>query len=188
MFGLYAISESLVATLLGDQWLPSIQYIQLLSIVGLFYPLHAINLNMLNVLGRSDLFLKLEIVKKILAVPIIILGILYGVKVLIYGMIVNSIIAFFINSYWSGKYIGYSSLQQLKDIFPSFVFGLTVGAIVFYIGFLLKLPAYLTLIVKVFVGAGVCFLLAELTKMTDYIYIKEFVIEKLKTLKNGKKI
>ena len=103
MLGMAAIAEPMIITLIGEQWRQSIIYLQLLCYVGMMYPLHALNLNMLKVLGRSDLFLKLEIIKKILAIPIIIIGIYWGVEVLIIGMIINSQIAYFLNSYWSGR-------------------------------------------------------------------------------------
>ena len=79
-------------TLIGEKWLPSVQYLQLLCFVGMLFPLHALNLNMLNVKGRSDLFLKLEIIKKILVIPVIIVGIYMGIKVMIIGSFIFSII------------------------------------------------------------------------------------------------
>lgn len=103
MLGLAAVARPFILTLIGEKWLPSVVYLQLLCFVGMFYPLSAINLNMLNVQGRSDLFLKLEIIKKILAIPIILIGIFIGIKAMIIGMIFNSFIAFFLNSYYSGK-------------------------------------------------------------------------------------
>src|SRR5690606_1225387 len=98
MLGMAAVAEPLVITLIGEEWRPAIVYLQLLCFVGMFYPLHALNLNMLNVHGRSDLFLKLEIIKRILAVPTIVVGVMYGVQVMIYGMIATSLIGYYLNS------------------------------------------------------------------------------------------
>lgn len=120
MLGMAAIARPMILTLIGEKWEPSVIYLQMLCFVGMFYPLHALNLNMLQVQGRSDLFLRLEIIKKSLAIPVIIIGVIWGIKIMILGMIVNTFIAYYLNSYWSGSFIGYSFLEQIKDIFPSF--------------------------------------------------------------------
>jgi len=108
MLGMAAVAEPLNISLIGEKWRPSIIYLQMLCFVGMLYPLQALNLNMLQVSGRSDLFLKLEIIKKILAVPSIVIGVIWGIKVMIVGMMVNTLIAYYFNSYWSGHFIGYS--------------------------------------------------------------------------------
>ena len=114
VLGMAAIAEPMIHTLVGAKWEPSIIYLQLLCFDGMMYPLHALNLNMLQVQGRSDLFLKLEIIKKIIAIPTIIIGVFWGIKIMILGLILNSFIAYYINSYWSGKHIDYSVSQQVK--------------------------------------------------------------------------
>ena len=103
--GMAAVAEPMILTLIGEQWRPSIIYLQLLCFVGAMYPLHALNLNMLQVQGRSDLFLRLEIIKKLIAIPTIIIGIIWGIKVMILGMWVNTLIAYYLNSYYSGHQI-----------------------------------------------------------------------------------
>ncbi|MFB6340656.1 lipopolysaccharide biosynthesis protein [Saccharicrinis sp. FJH62] len=185
MLMMAAVAKPLVLTLIGEKWLQSVVYLQLLSFVGMLYPLSAINLNMLNVQGRSDLFLRLEIIKKTMAVPIIIVGIYFGIRVMIFGMIINSIIAYLLNSHYSGKLIAYSNKQQLKDIFPSFILALFIGGIVYLIGVLLLLPNYLILIIQLLAGGGLFILLAELAKMQDYIYIKEIFLDKVLKRKNN---
>ena len=80
MLGMAAVAKPLILVLLGIKWIGAVDYLQLLCFVGLFFPLHALNLNVLNVKGRSDLFLKLEVIKKILAVPVILIGIFLGIK------------------------------------------------------------------------------------------------------------
>ena len=133
---------------------------------------------MLQVQGRSDLFLKLEIIKKILAVPIIIIGISFGIEAMIIGMIFLSCFAYFINSYYSGKHLGYSSLQQIKDITPSFLFSSIIGAIIFFEGQLLNTHFSITFIIQLITGAITVFILAETIKFNDYLYIKNIVLEK----------
>ncbi len=179
MMMMVAIAEPLVLTLIGEKWLPSVVYLQLLSFAGMLSPLHAINLNMLKVQGRSDLFLKLEIVKKTLAIPVIVLGIFLGIQAMIIGMLGLSVIAFFINSYYSGKQIGYSSLQQLEDILPSFFMAIGIGGLVYLISYFLEAPQYFILIVQLIVGACLFFGLGEFLKMQDYLFVKKIFIEKI---------
>lgn len=179
MINLAAIAKPLVLILIGQKWEPSIIYLQLLCFVGMLYPLHAINLNMLNVQGRSDLFLRLEIIKKILAIPIIFIGILLGIKEMILCMLLVSILSYFLNSYYSGKHINYSNTQQIRDILPSFIFALLVGSIVFAIGFYLHVPNYLSLLIQLLSGSLLVIVLAEVFKMRDYLFIKEIILEKM---------
>lgn len=179
MLGMAAVAKAMILTLIGEKWLPAVIYLQMLCFVGMFYPLHALNLNMLQVQGRSDLFLRLEIIKKILAVPVIIIGIFYGIKIMIMGMMVLTLIAYYLNSFWSGKFIGYSFLEQVKDILPSFLLAALVGAAVFVIGNLLQISPFNTLVIQVITGACLTFVLCELFKMPDYLFIKKIVLEKL---------
>ncbi len=178
MLGLAAIAKPLVLTLIGEKWLPSVVYLQMLCFVGMFYPLHALNLNMLQVQGRSDLFLKLEIIKKTLAVPIIVIGVIWGIKVMIFGMISLSLVAYYLNSYWSGRFIGYSFLEQIKDILPSFLLAVIVSAVVFTEGLLISLPTLPLLIIQIITGSLLTFGICEKFHFKDYLYIKEIIKEK----------
>ena len=151
----------------------------MLCFVGMFYPLHALNLNMLKVQGRSDLFLRLEIIKTMLAVPAIIIGILYGIKIMILGMLINTVIAYYLNSYWSGKFIGYSSFEQVKDIFPSFILAFTVAVIVYIIGNVIDLSNIWILVTQLIIGAVLTIILAEIFKLSSYLNLKEIIFNQL---------
>jgi O-antigen/teichoic acid export membrane protein len=179
MLGMAAVAEPLILTLIGEQWQPSIIYLQLLCFVGMFYPLQAINLNMLKVKGRSDLFLNLEIVKKSLAVPAIIIGIYLGIEAMLVGMIVNGIIAYYINSYWSGKLIGYSTKQQVKDILPSFTLAAVVSGIVYLVGYLIPYPPPHQLVLQLALGGCLTIGMAELLRLDNYLDMKLIILEKL---------
>ena len=179
MLGMAAVAKPMILTLIGEKWSPAVVYLQLLCLVGMFYPLHAINLNMLNVQGRSDLFLRLEIIKKILALPTIALGIFFGIKIMIMGMMVNTIIAYYLNSYWSGKMIGYSFLQQVKDVFPSFLLALVVNGLVFSLNYLNITPPLLLLSLQIIAGGLATILICEFLKFNDYIYLKSILLQKL---------
>ena len=179
MLGMVAIAKPMILTLIGAKWEPCVIYLQMLCFVGMLYPLHAINLNMLNVQGRSDLFLRLEIIKTILAVPVIIVAVFFGIKAMIIGMIFLSIIAYYLNSYWSGRLINYSWRDQIKDILPSFMIAAVMSAIVFIEGMFFRLPPLPMLLIQVITGAILTFSICEIIRFKDYLYIKEIVNEKL---------
>lgn len=185
ILGLAAVADPLVITLIGEKWRASVIYLQMLSLVGMMYPLHSLNLNMLNVLGRSDLFLKLEIIKKSLAVPTIIVGVLLGIKIMIVGMIVNTFIAYYLNSFWSGRFIGYSFKQQVKDILPSFSLALSIAAVVFFTGMLLPFGPIWNLMLQITAGAVYLVVFCEAIKFKDYIFVKELVLEKMQKIRNS---
>ena len=98
MLGLAAVAKPLILILIGEKWLPAVYFLQIICFSGMLYPLHAINLNILQVKGRSDLFLKLEIIKKIIAVGPIVVGIAYGIECMLWGSVLTSFIAYFLNS------------------------------------------------------------------------------------------
>jgi O-antigen/teichoic acid export membrane protein len=178
MLGMAAIARPMILTLIGEKWEPCIIYLQMLCFVGMFYPLHALNLNMLQVEGRSDLFLRLEIIKELLVIPIIVVGVIWGIKAMILGMIINALIAYYLNSYWSGRFIGYSFLEQIKDIFPSFLLAAGMSAVVFVEELLFPLPPLPLLIIQLTTGSLLTIGMCEAFHNKDYAYIKETVKDK----------
>ena len=183
MLGMAAVAEPMIHTLIGAKWEPAIIYLQMLCFVGMMYPLHALNLNMLQVQGRSDLFLKLEVIKKIIAIPTIVIGVFFGIKMMIVGMMVNTLIAYYLNSYWSGKKIGYSFTQQVKDILPSFFLALTMGVAVYLLGKVLPFSYPVKLIIQIVFGGLFVLVICEVTKFRDYIFAKQLVLEKIHSIK-----
>jgi teichuronic acid exporter len=172
MLGLAAVAKPIVITLIGEKWLPSVIYLQMLCFVGMFYPLHALNLNMLQVKGRSDLFLRLEIIKTIIAIPTIIIGIFFGIKIMIVGMMVNTIIAYYLNSYWSGKLIAYPFFEQVKDILPAFCLALVINGLVFLVSIIINLSPVIMLFLQILTGAILTFGFCELLSFKDYLFLK----------------
>jgi len=173
MLGMVAIARPLVFTLIGEKWEPSVIYLQMLSLIGMFYPLHAINLNMLQVQGRSDLFLKLEIVKKIVASPVLFVGIFLGIKTMVLGLFIVNIFGLYLNSYWSGQMIRYSFWDQLKDITPSFLLAIIVNSVVFLEGIFIPLRPELLLMIQLSTGLILTIGLCEFFNYKDYIFIKD---------------
>lgn len=178
MLGMAAIAKPMILTLIGEKWEPCIIYLQMLCFVGMFFPLHALNLNMLQVEGRSDLFLRLEIIKEVLVIPIIVVGVIWGIKALILGMLVKTLIDYYLNSYWSGRFIGYSFLEQIKDILPSFFLAASMSAVVFVEGLLIPLPPLPLLAIQLITGALLTIGMCEVFHNRDYVYIKEIVKDK----------
>ena len=136
MFALGAVSEPLIYCLIGPKWHEAAIYLPLICISASTYPLHALNLNMLEVQGRSDLFLGLEIIKKIIAVGPLFIGAFIGIMPMLYTNLITTVIAFFLNSHYSGKMVGYSSWMQIKDVAPSYGIATAVALSVFYLKFL----------------------------------------------------
>lgn len=186
MLGLAIVAEPLLVLILGEKWLPSVPYFQLLCIAGMIYTLHASNLNILKVKGRSDLFLYLEIIKKTIVVVAIVIGLQWGIIGLVVGQICTSFISFFINAFYTGKLISYTIPNQLKDISQTFL--ITLGMLAFMsIGFLIE-NQILSLIFQVLIGIGSYLLLAIATKqeaLTDGLLIIKEVIP-LRRWKNAK--
>jgi len=167
MFGLIGIADPLIKFLMTDKWAPSIPFFQLLCISGLLYPLQVLNLNILKVKGRSDLFLRLEILKKTIVVLAILLTYRWGVTGLIYGQIGISIIAYFLNSFFSGQLINYSMIEQIKDISPSFITAGLMGFLLLGVKDFLSFSFLPQIIIMTIIGVIVYLLLNWIIKSKD---------------------
>lgn len=127
------LADQLVVFLFTEKWLPIVPIFQIICFSGILYPLHLYNLLILQVKGRSDLFLKLEVIKKVILVIILVISIFYGFTALLIGSVIASILALFINTYYAGGMIDYTMKQQLLDILPIFVISICMGLVVFYL-------------------------------------------------------
>lgn len=188
MLGMAAVAKPMILILIGEKWLPAVTYLQIMCFGGMLYPLHAINLNMLQVKGRSDLFLKLEVYKKILMIIPISLGIFFGIEYLLLGSVFNSFVAFFLNSSYSGKMINYSTSQQIKDITPTFFISLITAGIMWSFS-ILPLNNWIMIILQVVSGLGIATLLYEKSNLREYRELKSTLVpyvQKLTSKNNGK--
>lgn len=181
MFFLGAISEPLLYCLIGPKWHDAAVYLPLICLTGSTYPLHAINLNMLMVQGRSDLVLGLEIIKKIIALGPLFVGAFVGIIPMLLTNIIITIIAYFLNSYYSGKFIGYSSWMQIKDFAPSYGVATLIALSVYFLKFL-PVTNWIILPIQIVIGAAVFFFITH--KMEEYSEFKNMalpqIIKKLK--------
>lgn len=170
MVGFAVCSRQLVSLILTDKWLPSVPFMQIFCISFAFYPIHTANLNAIKAMGRSDLFLKLEIIKKSIGVVTIIIAIKFGVMAMAYSMLITSFISQVVNSFPNKKLLNYSYLEQLKDMLPQIILSLVMGAIVYAVTFL-KLSSVITLVIQIPVGVVVYWVGSKLFHIESYEYI-----------------
>lgn len=178
MMILAAVAKALILTLIGVKWSQSIIYLQLLCFSLMLYPLHSLNLNVLNVKGRSDLFLKLEIIKKILVIPVILIGIFLGIMPMLIGMIIHSFICYFLNSRYAGLLINYSVKEQLNDITAGFLIAISVGIIIFIPTLFINILPIVMLSAQLSLGIILVLSISEFLKIEPYLDIKAIIIEK----------
>lgn len=185
MFSLGAVAEPLIYCLIGPKWHQAATFLPLVCVSMSLYPLHAINLNMLKVQGRSDIFLYLEIVKKIINIGPLCLGIFVGIYWMLVGTIVSGIINFFLNTHYTGKKLNYSSWMQIKDVAPSFGIAIVIAVAVYFFKYL-PISNFFILPIQVAVGIGVFFLLVQKTQIEEYKEVKSIAQKYLSKIKRRK--
>lgn len=176
---LAAMAKPLIAILIGEKWLPAAEYLQIICLGALLYPVHAINLNVLTVMGRSDLFLKLEIIKKIIGTIPIVIGIFLGIKVMLWAGVVSSFLCFAINAHYSEKLINYSFLNQFKDILPFIIVSIFIAGLVYCIS-LLSLTYLWTIILQASLFFSISFYYYEFTNNEDFWELKIITLSFIK--------
>lgn len=169
-----AIAYPMIQIILTEKWLPSAPILQILCIIGAFYPLHAINLDILKVKGRSDLFLKLEIIKQILNIVMIISCYRWGVVGLVWGSVVLNFVCFYLNSFFSKTLINYSFLNQLKDLFPFVVLSGCTLTLIFGIELIIQTPIH-RLILSPCIGIITYLVIAQLFNIKEFSKIKDII-------------
>ena len=143
------------------------------------YPLHAINLNILQVLGRSDIFFYLEVLKKIVGLIPIAIGIFCGIYYMLLASIFTGFINLYLNTWYTGKALNYTFLKQLRDISPSYFTAFVIAIAVYFLKYLL-LPYYIVLVIQVFIGVVVGLIVSELFKFEEYLELKTIVLKIIK--------
>ena len=182
MLGLAAVAKPLIILLIGEKWLPAVGFLQIICFSGMLYPLHAINLNILQVKGRSDLFLKLEIIKKIIAVGPLVLGVLFSIEYMLWGSVCTSFIAYFLNSYYSANLINYPTKEQIKDILPTFLVSFATAAAMWSLT-LLSLSNWLLLPLQCLLGIIMAVLIYERLHLPEYVEVKQLALSLLRRKK-----
>ena len=185
MFFLAAISEPMLYCLIGPKWHEASTYLPLICLNSALYPLHAINLNMLQVQGRSDLFLGLEIVKKLIGLIPLAACVFWGIMPMLYVNLAVGIVAYFLNSHYSGRLIGYSSWMQVKDIAPTCLVAAIVAVSVFFVKYL-PVSYWVILPLQMVMGAVVFIVLCQMTRNPEYIEMKAILAPYLRKVKSKK--
>ena len=180
-----AISEPLIYCLVGPKWHQAATFMPIICLSMSLYPLHAINLNMLQVQGRSDIFLYLEIIKKIISIGPLCLGIFVGIYWMLVGSLVTGIIAFFLNTYYTGRKLKYTSWMQLMDVAPLYGISLIVAVSVYFVKYL-PFSYWIVLPIQIIIGAVVIFFICETAKLTEYYELKKIVRDYITKLKHKK--
>lgn len=170
MMGMAACAVPLIRLLYTEKWLPCVPYLVIFCITSMFYPVHTANLNAIKALGRSDLFLKLEIVKKIVGLSAIAVTAPISVMAMSYSLLVTCVLSQIINSWPNRKLLNYSYLEQLKDILPGIGLAAFMAVCVYPIQWL-GLPDFVTLLIQVPLGAVIFVAGSALLKLEAFTYL-----------------
>lgn len=174
MMGMAFCAEPLIRLILTEKWLPSVFYLRVFCVTYMFYPIHTANLNAIKAIGRSDLFLKLEIAKKVVGMALLFASMWFGVKAIALSMIVQSVLSQIINSWPNKKLLKYGYLEQLKDIIPTLGLAVFMGASVYFVSYL-GLNDILTLIIQFVAGAAIYILGSIIFKLESFNYFKSLI-------------
>ena len=179
MAGLIAVAKPMVLVLLGEKWLPCVPFLQLMCVAYSFWPIHIANLQAINAMGRSDTFLKLEIIKKSVGVIGLLIGIRFNVYILVILKAVIDFICTFINAWPNKKLLDYSIIEQWKDILPSMAISMVMGVLVYALQFIVP-GALLTLVVQILAGGIIYIGLAWIFRLESFRYLLDIVSSKLR--------
>lgn len=170
MMGLAVCAEPIVRLILTDKWLPCVPFMQIFCITFSFYPIHTANLNAIKAMGRSDLFLKLEIIKKAVGLVFLLTTMWISPLAMAASLLVSNVFGQIINSWPNKKLLNYSYLEQLKDIVPNMVLTVIMGVVVYCVS-LLRLGNILTLIIQVPLGVILYIFGSKLFKLDSFEYV-----------------
>lgn len=175
LIGMAASAKALIYVLIGEQWMPCVPMMQILTFVLLTNPLSRININMLTVQGRSDIQLILQIIKCVLAIGPILLGIFVGFYWMLLASVVCSWFSIILNSYYSGKKFHYTWWMQLKDIAPSVIISIIMAVPVYLLSYL-PISYYIILPLQLVVGFVLSIALCEAKQLEEYVELKTIVL------------
>ena len=174
MLGLMAVAEPLVHLILTDKWLECVPYMRIFCITYMFYPMHTANLNAIKAMGRSDLFLRLEIAKKLIGLLLLLVTVPVSVKAMAYSLLVSSFTSQLFNTWPNRKLLNYGYLEQLKDVIPSILLAAGMSSVVWVIG-KLPLPVIMVLGIQLLCGVILYWLGSVLFRMESYGYIRQMM-------------
>lgn len=174
MMGLTFCAEPIVKLVLTDKWLPCVPFLRIFCITYMFYPIHTANLNAIKAMGRSDLFLKLEITKKIVGIVLLLSTMWFGVMAMAYSLLVSSVLSQIINSWPNSKLLSYAYFEQVRDILPSIALAVLMGCCVKLVEFL-HLSTIVTLLLQVPFGAVIYISASALLNLESFEYLMDMI-------------
>lgn len=170
MMGLAFCAEPVVRLILTDKWIPCIPFLRIFCITYMFWPVHTANLNAINAMGRSDWFLKLEIIKKIMGLAILLSTMWFGVMAMAYSLLLSSVLSQIINSWPNRKLLGYGYLEQVRDFAPGILLAVAMGICIYFVGYL-PLPMIITLLIQIVLGAIIYIAASAILKFEEFEYL-----------------
>lgn len=179
MLGLAAIAEPLVKILLTDKWLGCVPFMQILCVIYALYPINTANLQAIKALGKSDYFLKLEIIKKILGITVLIITVPHGVYTMAIGQVIVTIISTMINAFPNRKLLNYNYFEQVKDILPNLLIAILMFIVVYPIKYLID-NTILLLTIQIIVGAIIYIALMNIFKVEAFNYLFDIIEKRFK--------
>lgn len=179
MMGLAFCATTIVKLVLTDKWLPCVPFLRIFCITYMFWPVHTANLNAINAMGRSDWFLRLEIIKKIMGIAILLSTMWFGVMAMAYSLLLSSVLSQIINSWPNRKLLGYGYLEQVRDFAPGILLAVGMGICVYFIGYI-PLPTIMTLVIQIFAGAALYIGVSAILKLEEFEYLLGMVKSFLK--------
>ena len=174
MMGLAFCAEPIVGLVLTDKWLPCVPFLRIFCITYMFYPIHTANLNAIKAMGRSDLFLKLEIVKKVVGMLLLLSTMWFGVMAMAYSLLLSSVLSQIINSWPNRKLLNYGYIEQLKDILPGIGLAVFMGCCVNLVS-LFHLSNVMTLLIQIPLGALMYIVASALLHLESFEYMRNLI-------------
>lgn len=183
MFGLVAVSKPLILILFTDKWLNAVPFMQLVCIAYAFYPMHSANLQAINALGRSDVALKLEVIKRVIGLCLIGLSFPFGVYAIVGSEILFSLVATIVNGFPNKYLINYSIKEQWTDIIPYLILAIVMSILVYSLSLILNIPNILLLIIQIIIGIMIYIIGCHILKLDAYTYM----LNKIKSVLSSRK-
>lgn len=179
MICIVVLAKPLIVVLLTEKWMELVEYLQILCFSLMWYPIHYLNLNLLEVKGRSDLFLKLQVIKKNIGIIILIVSIPFGLYWMCMGQVFYSVISLFVNTFYTNRLLKIGFFKQILDITPSFIYSLLMGCFIYLLVCFVN-SMYLQLIIGIVGGGFFYWLLSFFFHSKDLVYLEQIVRDILK--------
>ena len=185
LLGLAAVADKVVLLFLTEKWAESIKYMRIFCIIYLFYPIHTSNLNAIKAMGRSDIFLKLEVMKKIVGISLILISMRISVWAICLSALVGTVISLLINSWPNRSLLNYNFLEQISDISPYLLLSSIMSVTVYFIG-RLNISMVILLVLQIFIGVCIYVAGSMFLKFEEFSNILHFLMSFIEKIKKSK--